>query len=391
MRVNDCLPVDGGTLVGRVWIPAPIPGPSVVSVVDGQVYDLTPHAATVSALLARDDALALARATSALETLGPLDAFVAGGQDKGSDAGRARLLAPCDLQAVKACGVTFVVSLVERVIEERAGGDPHRADALRRTLAAAIGERVHEVRPGSARARALKAALIEEQMWSQYMEVAFGPDAEVFTKAQVLSAVGHGAEIGIHPDSHWNNPEPEVVLIVDAHGRVRGATLGNDVNLRDVEGRSALLLGKAKDNNAACAIGPFIRLFDDEFTMDTVRRCVVSLKVTGTDGFVLEAASNMAEISRDPLELVAQTVNAHHHYPDGLVLFLGTMFAPTADRGGEGRGFTHRLGDVVEIATPPLGRLVNRVNHTHRVPPWRFGVSALMENLARRGLLPRGC
>jgi len=390
MRVNDCLPVDGGTLVGRVWMRAPIPGPSVVSVVDGQIYDLTPHAPTVSALLARDDALALARATSELQALGPLHAFAAG-PDQSADAGRAQLLAPCDLQAVKACGVTFVVSLVERVIEERAGGDPRRAEALRGTLAAAIGERVHEVRPGSARAQALKAALIEEQMWSQYMEVAFGPDAEVFTKAQILSAVGHGAEIGIHPDSRWNNPEPEVVLVVDPNGRVRGATLGNDVNLRDVEGRSALLLGKAKDNNAACAIGPFIRLFDEEFTMDTVRRCVVSLKVTGTDGFVLEAASNMAEISRDPLELVAQTVNAHHHYPDGLVLFLGTMFAPTADRGGEGRGFTHRLGDVVEIATPPLGRLVNRVNHTHRVPAWRFGVSALMENLARRDLLPRGC
>jgi fumarylacetoacetate (FAA) hydrolase family protein len=306
------------------------------------------------------------------------------------DPHRPRLLAPCDLQAIKACGVTFMISLIERVIEERAGGDPGRADALRQVLSDGIGENLCDVKPGSARAGALKEALIAKGMWSPYLEVAIGPDAEVFTKSQVLSAVGYGSAIGIHPCSVWNNPEPEVVLAVDSRGRIRGATLGNDVNLRDVEGRSALLLGKAKDNNASCAIGPLIRLFHNSFSLDDVRSCTVSVRVTGTDGFRLESASEMRQISRDPADLVRQVINEHHRYPDGLMLFLGTMFAPVADRDRPGEGFTHKCGDVVEIATPPLGRLVNRVGYTHEAPPWEFGISALMYNLAERGLLGAG-
>src|SRR5690606_27366505 len=104
-------------------------------------------------------------------------------------------------------------------------------------------------------------------VWSQYLEVAIGKDAEIFTKTQPMASVGFGAQIGIHPESHWNNPEPEVVLAVARTGKIRGATLGNDVNLRDYEGRSALLLGEAKDQNASCAIGPFIRLFDETFSL----------------------------------------------------------------------------------------------------------------------------
>lgn len=387
MNLGSCTPPDGGTLVGRAWVPGPLAGPSVFTVVDGLAYDLSARVPTMSALLERADAVEVARDVAGLSLLGPVDDIAANSDAGGVDPRRPRLLAPCDLQAIKACGVTFMISLIERVIEERAGGDPHKAEALRRTLADEIGENLRDVRPGSARAAALKAALISKGMWSQYLEVAIGPDAEVFTKSQVLSAVGHGSDIGIHPDSAWNNPEPEIVLAVDSRGTIRGATLGNDVNLRDVEGRSALLLGKAKDNNASCAIGPLIRLFDAGFGLDDVRTCTVSVRVTGAEGFALEAASEMRRISRDPAELVRQAINEHHRYPDGLVLFLGTMFAPVADRERPGEGFTHRPGDFVEIATPRLGRLVNRVGHTHEVLPWEFGISALMHNLAGRGLL----
>lgn len=387
------LPADArAVLVGRIWRPdaSPVAGPAVVAVCAGEVFDLTPRVPTVADLLDAPDPLALARDPAGLEALGPVDAIVRNSDVRTRDPRRPWLLAPVDLQAIKACGVTFMVSLIERVIEERTGGDPQRAEALRATLARTVDRALHEVKPGSAQAAALKQALIEAGMWSQYMEVAIGPDAEVFTKAQPLSAVGYGAWIGVHPASCWNNPEPEIVIVADSSGRIRGATLGNDVNLRDVEGRSALLLGKAKDNNGACAIGPFLRLFDDSFTLDSVRRSVVTLEIAGaTDGFVLRAQSDMAAISRDPEELVAQTCNAHHQYPDGFALFLGTMFAPTDDREEPGMGFTHKIGDEVRIATPALGTLVNVVAHTDRIPPWNFGVRALYANLLARGFAER--
>lgn len=384
--MRAALPASGGTLVGRAWLPAPVPGPAVVSVIGGEVFDLTPRYPTVSDLLEAPDPAAAANAVDGLPHLGPVELLLEASLEPGRDPARARLLAPVDLQAVKACGVTFMVSLIERVIEEQAGGDPRRAQQLRASLSAQIGERLSAVRPGSAQAESLKAALIEQGMWSQYLEVAIGPDAEVFTKCQVLASVGQGACIGIHPRSQWNNPEPEIVLVGDCTGRIAGAALGNDVNLRDFEGRSALLLGKAKDNNASSAIGPFIRLFDESFTMADVRSAVVSLRITGEDGFVLEAESDMEQISRTPEELVAQTCNRHHPFPDGFALFLGTMFAPTQDRDAPGGGFTHKRGDVVAITTPALGTLVNRVELTDRIPPWRYGLRDLYRYLDARGL-----
>lgn len=365
-----------GVWVGRVWDEG-AGGPSVVTVREGVLVDVTsPEVPTVRDLLELEDPAGWLRAAPG-RPVGPLDAVAAAG----------RLLAPCDLQALKACGVTFARSMLERVIEERAAGDPARAEALRGRLAGSIGASLRDIRPGSDAAAAVKAALIGEGLWSQYLEVGIGPDAEVFTKAQPLSAVGYGASVGLHPVSHWNNPEPEVVLAVSSRGRILGATLGNDVNLRDVEGRSALLLGKAKDNNAACAIGPLIRLFDDSFSLDDVRRAEVTLTVEGTDGFTLGGRSSMREISRDPADLVAQTIGRHHQYPDGLMLFLGTMFAPIEDRDAPGQGFTHHIGDLVTIAAPGLGALVNTVALSTEAPEWTFGIAALMRNLARRGLL----
>jgi fumarylacetoacetate (FAA) hydrolase family protein len=277
--------------------------------------------------------------------------------------------------------------MVERVIEERAAGDPLRAEAVRARVGAAIGDSLRNIRPGSEAAARVKPALIAEGLWSQYLEVGIGPDAEVFSKAPVLSSVGPGADIGLHPDSRWNNPEPEIVLAVSSRGRIVGATLGNDVNLRDIEGRSALLLPKAKDNNASCAIGPMIRLFDAGFGLDEVRAAELTLTVEGPDGYLLTGHSSMAEISRDPEELVAHAIGRHHQYPDGLMLFLGTLFAPTEDRDVPGEGFTHKLGDRVTIAAPGLGRLVNTVRLSTECPEWIFGIAALMRNLSSRGLL----
>lgn len=359
-------------LVGRVWRDDP-GGPSLVAIRDGRAFDITsPAIPTMRDLLELDDPAATLRA--------------APGEDLG-DLSRLTLLAPCDLQAVKACGVTFAESLLERVIEEMAGGAPDRAADLRAGLSERLGVDLGAVRPGSAEAAALKADLAARGAWSQYMEVGLGPDAEVFTKAQPMSAVGHGADIGILRASAWNNPEPEVVLAVDSRGRIKGASLGNDVNLRDVEGRSALLLGRAKDNTASAAIGPFIRLFDADFTLGDVRRAEVTLEVLGDDGFSLEGRSTMTRISRDPVDLVAAAMGAHHQYPDGMMLYLGTMFAPVQDRGAPGMGFTHHPGDRVTIASPRLGRLCNTVRHCEDCPPWTFGAADLMRNLARRGLL----
>lgn len=369
---------DNSLLVGRVWSKK-ADGPCPVLLRDGQIFDLTPLSATLSTLLERDDLLAQLADAGRFSVLGSLDAFLDG------EAGQ--LLAPADLQAVKAAGVTFADSMLERVIEEQAKGDPLRAQEIRGRLAPVLGDSLKGLVAGSEKAAEVKTLLQELGLWSQYLEVGIGPDAEIFTKAQSMSSVGCGALVGIHPKSEWNNPEPEMVLAVTSTGRIVGATLGNDVNLRDFEGRSALLLSKAKDNNASCAIGPFIRLFDAHFTLDDVKQAEVSLSVEGTDGFTMTGVSPMAAISRSPEELVSQLINDNHQYPDGIVFFLGTMFAPVKDRRGKGLGFTHEIGDRVEISTPRLGRLINWVEHSDRCPKWNFGLGALMKNLARRGLL----
>ena len=381
------LPADGtaGTLIGRARVPGEPPGPSVVALREGGVFDLSRAAPTITDLLNADDPLALARAAG--ERLGDLAPILANSAHDRRDPATPYFLAPCDLQALKAAGVTFATSLLERVIEEHARGDPSKAEAIRRTITELIGTDLSKVEPGSAAAMRLKEHLIEQGAWSQYLEVGIGPDAEIFTKTAPMAAVGTGSEIGIRADSSWNNPEPELVLAVNARGEIVGATLGNDVNLRDFEGRSALLLGKSKDNNASCAIGPFLRLLDDTFSLDQLRRTTISLRVRGMDGFELTGTSSMAEISRDVTDLVGQMIGPNHQYPDGVMLFCGTMFAPIQDRDHEGQGFTHKVGDVVTVACPELGALVNRVAYCDRIAPWTFGAAALMRNLARRGLL----
>ena len=376
------LPPDG-LFVGRVWRAGL--GPAVVTLRGGRVVDITSRAApTLRDLLEITDIPGFIAAQTG-EDIGGLDEIAAMSTEAGS--AQTRLLAPCDLQAVKACGVTFAGSMVERVIEERAAGDASRAEAIRTRIAAAIGDSLRGLIPGSDKAAEVKRVLLAEGLWSQYLEVGIGPDAEVFTKAQPMAAVGWGASVGLHPVSSWNNPEPEVVLAVDSTGRIVGATLGNDVNLRDVEGRSALLLGKAKDNNAAAAIGPFVRVFDGSFGLNAVRGLELSLRVDGTDGFVMTGRSSMTQISRDPADLVRQTCGRHHQYPDGFMLYLGTLFAPVQDRDAPGQGFTHHMGDVVTISATALGTLVNTVRLSTEAPEWTFGTAALMRNLAGRGLI----
>lgn len=387
LDLRETLPADGlaGALVARIWSPA-AGGPCVAALRTEGVVDVTGHFATVRDLAElADPAAALRKAGGPV--IGQLADILANTPPDGRDPGRPWCLAPVDLQAVKAAGVTFAVSMLERVIEERARGNPAAAVTLRTEIGKLIGNDLSKLKPGSAEAMRLKDVLIAQGAWSQYLEVGIGPDAEIFTKASPMAAVGTGAEAGLHPVSTWNNPEPEVVLVVASDGRIVGATLGNDVNLRDVEGRSALLLGKAKDNNASAAIGPFVRLFDATFSLDDVRSTVVSLTVKGEDGFMLEGSSSLAQISRDPADLVSQMIGSHHQYPDGAVLYLGTMFAPVKDRDTVGGGFTHKIGDIVTVHAPKLGSLVNRMQFSTVCPPWTYGASHLLRNLASRGLL----
>ena len=383
--LQDILPMDcaDASLLGRVWNPA-VGGPCVVTIREGQALDITTRSApTVRDVCELDDPAGYVREAAGV-SLGSVDGLLA---NPVGDSGTMHFLAPCDLQAVRACGVTFANSMVERVIEERAAGDPAQAEAVRSRIGALIGGSLRDLAAGSEEAARVKEALIDAGLWSQYLEVGIGPDAEVFSKAQTMSSVGPNADIGLHPASTWNNPEPEIVLAVSSAGRIVGATLGNDVNLRDIEGRSALLLPMAKDNNASSAIGPFVRLFDGRYSLDDVRQAELSLEVAGPDGFVLKGDSSMKEISRDPVDLVRQTIGRHHQYPDGFVLYLGTLFAPTEDRDTPGEGFTHKLGDVVSIHSERIGTLQNTVRLSTECTPWEFGVSHLMRNLAARGLL----
>jgi fumarylacetoacetate (FAA) hydrolase family protein len=387
LSVRDCLPRDRdrAVLVGRAWVPAEA-GPSVIGVRGEEVVDLTRWHPTVSHLLNAAPAAEVREAIGTASVLGRVADIVANSVEGRRDPSEAWLLAPCDLQTVKASGVTFVASLLERVIEERARGNPALAEGARREIQAIIGPDLRGIRPGSAEAARVKEVLVAKGMWSQYLEVGIGPDAELFTKCPPMAPVGLGARVGIHPESVWNNPEPELVLVIDRAGAIVAVSLGNDVNLRDVEGRSALLLGRAKDNNASCSVGPFLRLLDEAFTLDVARRLEFVTVVEGPDGFRTTHTTRVAEISRDLADLAAQAV-ALHQYPDGLILFVGTMFTPLLDRDAPGAGFTHKRGDLVSIGAPELGMLVNEVVTCDEAEPWTFGTGALMMNLSRRGLL----
>ena len=375
-----------GCFVGRIWDKNKA-GPCLVTIRNEHVYDITsPNIPTMRDLLELNDVKGYLDHNIGEKIVSVQELLIS---SLASQNKQFFLIAPCDFQAIKACGVTFAKSMVERVIEERAAGDPKKAESLRGYIGGLIGDSLQDIIPGSDKSLEVKKALVKEGLWSQYLEVGIGKDAEVFTKAQTLSSVGYGAEVGLHPISNWNNPEPEIVLAVNSKGTIQGATLGNDVNLRDVEGRSALLLGKAKDNNASCSIGPFIRIFDESYTIANMKSAHINLNVEGKDGYILNGSSSMSEISRTPEDLVSQTCGAHHQYPDGFMLFLGTLFAPTEDRDTPGEGFTHKLGDKVTISEPYLGELINYVNLSTECPKWEFGISAMINNLSNRGLLSK--
>lgn len=385
MRLDrTCLPADfaAGTFAARIMTPD---GPCIAGWVGGAAFDMTPKVGTMARWMEVEQPATCIRTRGVPMAL-DLDALLANSAHDARDPARPYLLAPIDLQAVKAAGVTYVRSMLERVIEERCRGDASRAEAVRAEVRAIIGDDLANLVPGSAEAMKVKAALVGKGWWSQYLEVGIGPDAEIFTKCPPMAAVGTGSKVGVHPKSEWSNPEPEAVMVVNSRGTIQGAALGNDVNLRDVEGRSALLLGRAKDNNASAALGPMIRLFDDGFSLEDVRRAEITLTISGRDGFALEERGAVGSISRDPTEIVGQMIGAHHQYPDGAVLYLGTPFSPSKDRSAAGMGFTHKEGDVVRVASPRLGSLVNEVDRTDECPPWVFGTGALFASLTRRGL-----
>ncbi len=392
LDIGTVLPEDAkpAPLIGRLWSPGPLPGPSLVCVHEGQIHDLSRLAPTCSELLNGDAPAAAVRSAlrgGSASVIASLEESLQNSVAERASPQSAHFLTPIDLQAVRACGVTYVASMLERVIEEQAKGDPQQAEELRHAIREEIGAELKNIKPGSPEAMRVKESLIKRKLWSQYLEVGIGPDAEVFNKAQPMSAVGIGAEVGILSNSSWNNPEPELVLIVNRRGHIIGATLGNDVNLRDWEGRSALLLGRAKDNNASCAIGPFIRLLDETYTLDDMRRTQIATEIAGPDGFRAQGSYSVSQISRDLTDLASQAINRNHQYPDGLALFLGTAFSPTQDRGEPGKGFTHHVGDIVSIRSPRLGALINRVNLCDRIPEWSYGVTELMRNLSARGLI----
>ena len=381
---RTCLPADfaRGAFAARIMTAE---GPCVIGLIGGAAFDMTPTTGTMSRWMETENPAACIRTRGVPMAL-DLDALLANSAHDARESAKPFLLAPIDLQAVKAAGVTYVRSMLERVIEERCRGDASLAAAVRVEVRDIIGDDLAALVPGSAEAMKVKAALVEKGWWSQYLEVGIGPDAEIFTKCAPMAAVGTGSKVGVHPDSQWSNPEPEAVMVVNSRGRIQGATLGNDVNLRDVEGRSALLLGRAKDNNASAALGPMIRLFNDDFTLEDIRQAEITLTISGRDGFALEERGAVGSISRDPTEIVGQMIGAHHQYPDGAVLYLGTPFSPSKDRGAAGMGFTHKEGDVVRVSSPRLGALVNEVDRTDECPPWVFGAGALFASLTRRGL-----
>jgi len=497
MSVENTLPKDWkeGTFVGRVWR-ADVNGPSVVKLDnEGYLVDITTSFPTVSALCEQENPAEAVKAVTG-ERIGKLSDILATTARHTKKDDKPYLLSPIDLHAVKAAGVTFAESLVERVVEKMAGGDRDKAlgirigvlsdiatilkkdgalqtlavlrqryDALQgqadngealRTLGVEVAQlrsesiNFKETPPGSKPALQIRDLLImkfaafkideavhkyanddpaaaelvraqltrrfkqvtdavnsgKEEGFSDatlkeirdflsglgtgagksYIEVGLGPKAEIFTKAQPMSSVGHGADAGYLEESKWNNPEPEVVLVTNSRKEIVGAALGNDVNHRDIEGMSELLLGECKDQNASCAVGPFIRLIDKtSFKQEDIDTMKVEVHVKGTDGFELYSDSSMEKISRKPEELVNQMFK-QHQYPDGAVLFCGTMFSPVKDRDEPTKGFTHKVGDHVTIRSDKLGSLTNRMDYTQNVEPWIYGVGKLMQNLAERGV-----